>query len=69
MMTNPTSFEDWQSYPANLDPIHIAQLKNAKINPLYHPANILNVDEILKLGSGNTDFSVTKKIALVNVQE
>ena len=43
-------------------------LTNAKINPLYHPANILNVDEIPKLGSGKTDFSATKKIALVNDQ-
>jgi len=34
-----------------------------------HPANVLNVDEIPKLGSGKTDFSATKKIALVNDQE
>ena len=44
-------------------------LSDAKINPLYHPANVLNVDEIPKLGSGKTDFSATKKIALVNDQE
>ena len=43
-------------------------LSDAKINPLYHPANVLNVDEIPKLGSGKTDFSATKKIALVNDQ-
>ena len=43
-------------------------LTNAKINPLFHPANLLNVDEIPKLGSGKTDFSATKKIALVNDQ-
>ncbi len=41
-------------------------LSDAKINPLYHPANVLNVDEIPKLGSGKTDFSATKKIALDN---
>ena len=43
-------------------------LSDAKINPLYHPSNVLNVDEIPKLGSGKTDFSATKKIALVNDQ-
>ena len=43
-------------------------LSDAKINPLYHPANVLNVDEIPKLGSGKIDFSATKKIALVNDQ-
>ena len=43
-------------------------LTNAKINPLFHPASLLNVDEIPKLGSGKTDFSATKKIALVNDQ-
>ena len=26
----PTSFADWQSYPATLDPIHVAWLKQAK---------------------------------------
>jgi acyl-[acyl-carrier-protein]-phospholipid O-acyltransferase/long-chain-fatty-acid--[acyl-carrier-protein] ligase len=41
-------------------------LSDAKINPLYHPSSILVVDEIPKLGSGKTDFSATKKIALVN---
>ena len=30
MMTHPTSFEDWQSYPSTLDPIHVAWLKQAK---------------------------------------
>ena len=43
-------------------------LADAKINPLYYPSNVLNVDEIPKLGSGKTDFSATKKIALVNDQ-
>jgi acyl-[acyl-carrier-protein]-phospholipid O-acyltransferase/long-chain-fatty-acid--[acyl-carrier-protein] ligase len=43
-------------------------LSDAKVNPLYHPSNVLNVDEIPKLGSGKTDFSATKKIALVNDQ-
>ena len=53
MTIYPTSLKDWQSYPSSL----------------YHPANVLNVDEIPKLGSGKTDFSATKKIALVNDQE
>ena len=44
-------------------------LSDAKINPLYHPANVISVVEIPKLGSGKTDFSATKKIALVNDQE
>ena len=43
-------------------------LSDAKVNPLYHPSNVLNVDEIPKLGSGKADFSATKKIALVNDQ-
>ncbi len=43
-------------------------LSDAKINPLYHPASILVVDEIPKLGSGKTDFGATKKIALVHDQ-
>ena len=69
MSNPPSSFAEWQDYSSTLDPIHIAWLKNAKINLLYHPANVLNVDEIPKLGSGKTDFSATKKIALVNDQE
>ena len=30
MSNHPSSFAEWQSYPATLDPIHIAWLKNAK---------------------------------------
>jgi len=41
-------------------------LTKAKINPLHHPAKVLIVEEIPKLGSGKTDFGATKKIALVN---
>jgi len=33
-----------------------------------HPAKVLIVEEIPKLGSGKTDFAATKKIALVNDQ-
>ena len=44
-------------------------LSDAKINPLYHPASILVVDEIPKLGSGKTDFGATKKFALVHDQK
>jgi len=44
-------------------------LTKAKINPLHHPAKVLLVEEIPKLGSGKTDFGATKKIALVNVQQ
>jgi acyl-[acyl-carrier-protein]-phospholipid O-acyltransferase/long-chain-fatty-acid--[acyl-carrier-protein] ligase len=29
-MIHPTSFEDWQTYPLTLDPIHVAWLKQAK---------------------------------------
>jgi len=43
-------------------------LTKAKINPLHHPAKVIVVDEIPKLGSGKTDFGATKKIALVNDQ-
>jgi len=55
MMNHPTSFKDWQSYFSKLD-------------PLYYPAKVIIVEEIPKLGSGKTDFSATKKIALVNDQ-
>jgi acyl-[acyl-carrier-protein]-phospholipid O-acyltransferase / long-chain-fatty-acid--[acyl-carrier-protein] ligase len=41
-------------------------LSDSKVNPLYHPAQVLIVAEIPKLGSGKTDFGATKKIALVN---
>jgi hypothetical protein len=36
------------------------------IKPLYHPSKVLVVEEILKLGSGKTDFGATKKIASTN---
>ena len=35
---------------------------------LYHLANILNVAEIPKLGSGKVNLIATKKIAVVNDQ-
>jgi acyl-[acyl-carrier-protein]-phospholipid O-acyltransferase / long-chain-fatty-acid--[acyl-carrier-protein] ligase len=44
-------------------------LSDAKVNPLYHPAQVLKVEKIPKLGSGKTDFGATKKIALVNEQK
>ena len=44
-------------------------LSDAKVNPLYYPAQVLMVEEIPKLGSGKTDFGATKKIALVNEQK
>ena len=51
----------------NLDESHFKKLlSDAKINPLFHPAQVILVDEIPKLGSGKTDFGETKKIALVN---
>jgi acyl-[acyl-carrier-protein]-phospholipid O-acyltransferase / long-chain-fatty-acid--[acyl-carrier-protein] ligase len=53
----------------NLDESHFKKLlSDAKVNPLYHPAQIIFIDEIPKLGSGKTDFGATKKIALVNDQ-
>jgi acyl-[acyl-carrier-protein]-phospholipid O-acyltransferase/long-chain-fatty-acid--[acyl-carrier-protein] ligase len=45
-----------------------ALLTKAKVNPLHHPAKVLLVEEIPKLGSGKTDFGAIKKIALVNDQ-
>ena len=41
-------------------------LTEANINPLYHPAKVLTVGEIPKLGSGKNDYGATKKIALAN---
>ena len=45
------------------------QLSDAQVNLLYHPAQVLIVEEIPKLGSGKTDFGATKKIALINEQK
>ena len=54
----------------NLDKNQLKKLlSDAKVNPLYHPAQVLMVEEIPKLGSGKTDFGATKKIALVNEQK
>ena len=54
----------------NLDKNQLKKLlSDAKVNPLYHPAQVLIVEEIPKLGSGKTDFGATKKIALVNEQK
>ena len=30
MSNPPSTFKEWQNYPATLDPVHIAWLKNAK---------------------------------------
>ena len=54
----------------NLDKNQLKKLlSDAKVNPLYYPAQVLKVEEIPKLGSGKTDFGATKKIALVNEQK
>ena len=54
----------------NLDKNKLKKLlSDAKVNPLYFPAQVLSVEEIPKLGSGKTDFGATKKIALVNEQK
>lgn len=54
----------------NLDKNELKKiLSEVKVNPLYHPAQVLVVKEIPKLGSGKTDFGATKKIALVNEQK
>ena len=54
----------------NLDKNELKKmLSDAKVNPLYHPTQVLMVAEIPKLGSGKTDFGATKKIALVNEQK
>ena len=54
----------------NLDKNKLKKLlSDAKVNPLYYPAQVLMVEEIPKLGSGKTDFGATKKIALVNEQK
>ena len=54
----------------NLDKNKLKKLLSvANVNPLYHPAQVLVVEEIPKLGSGKTDFGATKKIALVNEQK
>ena len=69
MTIHPTSFEDWQSYPASLDPIHIAWLKNAKkSSTAFAVADIEGIEISHKrFLTGVLLFS--KKIALVNDQE
>jgi len=39
-------------------------LIDAEMNPLMIPAKFVNVDEVPKLGSGKTDFSTSRKVAL-----
>ena len=51
MSNPPISFAEWHDYPLTLDPILIA-----KSNRLHHPAKVLLVEEIPKLGSGKKDF-------------
>ena len=63
MSNPPISFAEWHDYPLTLDPILIA-----KSNRLHHPAKVLLVEEIPKLGSGKTDFDAIKKIPSVNYQ-
>ena len=41
-----------------------AILLKANINPMMLPAKVINVEEIPKLGSGKTDFSLAKKVVL-----
>jgi len=41
-----------------------ATLLKAGINPMMLPAKVINVEEIPKLGSGKTDFSLSKKLVL-----
>ena len=61
MSNPPISFAEWHDCPLTLDPI-------AKSNLLHHPAKVLLVVEIPKLGSGKTDFDAIKKIPSVNYQ-
>jgi len=39
-------------------------LLEAEMNPLMIPAKFINVAEVPKLGSGKTDFSLSRKVAL-----
>jgi len=39
-------------------------LINVDMNPLMIPSTFKNVDEVPKLGSGKTDFSTSRKVAL-----
>ncbi len=39
-------------------------IRNSKMNPLMYPSKVFNVDEIPKLGTGKSDFSRIKKLAL-----
>ena len=48
-----------------IDPISLKQkLLEQKVNPLMLPDTIAKVDSIPKLGSGKTDFTKTKELAL-----
>lgn len=39
-------------------------IRKSEINPLMYPSKVFNVDEIPKLGTGKSDFSRIKKLAL-----
>jgi acyl-[acyl-carrier-protein]-phospholipid O-acyltransferase/long-chain-fatty-acid--[acyl-carrier-protein] ligase len=43
-------------------------LLNAGVNPMMLPAKVFNVEDIPKLGSGKTDFSLSKKVVLKSLQ-
>ncbi len=49
----------------DLDPAGLRESLNGYgLNPLAHPALYFRVTEIPKLGSGKTDFTTAKKLAL-----
>jgi acyl-[acyl-carrier-protein]-phospholipid O-acyltransferase/long-chain-fatty-acid--[acyl-carrier-protein] ligase len=42
-------------------------LLEAGVNPMMLPAKVINVEEVPKLGSGKTDFSLAKKVVLSGI--
>jgi acyl-[acyl-carrier-protein]-phospholipid O-acyltransferase/long-chain-fatty-acid--[acyl-carrier-protein] ligase len=45
-----------------------SKIKQSGLTPLSSPKNLIKVDAIPKLGSGKSDFSQAKKIALQTVK-
>jgi acyl-[acyl-carrier-protein]-phospholipid O-acyltransferase/long-chain-fatty-acid--[acyl-carrier-protein] ligase len=43
------------------------RLLEAGVNPIMLPTKVINVEEVPKLGSGKTDFSLAKKVVLAGI--
>ncbi len=57
--------KDAMLFTGNVEVKQIKEIiKQAELNPLMRPSELVPVDAIPKLGSGKSDFSTAKKIAM-----